>query len=93
MQNLTSLLLTLLGVLLFIWLLPALIWIVLIVAVVVIIYVNVQKAKYRKYMKDMEDSAQSFSEEFNSSYTHSGRSDIDSDVIDVEYTESEENES
>lgn len=93
MQNLGSLLLTLLGVILFIWLLPTLIWIVLIVAVVVLVYVNIQKAKYRKYMNDMEDAAQAFREDYTSTYKSKKTSSLDSDVIDVEYTESEENES
>lgn len=93
MQNLGSLLLTLLGVILFIWLLPTLLWIVLIVAVVVLVYVNIQKAKYRKYMNDMEDSAQGYREEYTSTYESKRSSSLDSDVIDVEYTESEDNES
>lgn len=93
MQNLGSLLLTLLGVILFIWLLPTLLWIVLIVAVVVLVYVNIQKAKYRKYMNDMEDASQDFREEYTSTYESKRSSSLDSDVIDVEYTESEDNES
>lgn len=92
MQNLGSLLLTLLGVILFIWLLPTLLWIVLIVAVVVLVYVNIQKAKYRKYMNDMEDASQDFREEYTSTYESKRSSSLDSDVIDVEYTESEDNE-
>lgn len=93
MQNLGSLLLTLLGVILFIWLLPTLLWIVLIVAVVVLVYVNIQKAKYRKYMNDMEDATQDFREEYTSTYESKRSSSLDSDVIDVEYTESEDHES
>lgn len=89
MQNLGSLLLACLGIIIFIWLLPALIWIVLIVAVIVIVYVNVQKAKYRKYMNDMEDSAQ----DYTSDYSESSSTNVhDSDIIDVEYTESEDSE-
>ncbi|NBK96873.1 MAG: hypothetical protein EOM50_02425 [Erysipelotrichia bacterium] len=91
MQNLSSLLLSIFGVILFIWLLPTFLWIILIVALVVIIYVNIQKMKYRKYMKDMEDMAEDYHEEYQDTYKHS--STIDSDVIDVEYTESEEKDS
>lgn len=93
MQNLGSLLLTLIGIILFIWLLPTLLWIVLIIAIVVLVYVNIQKAKYRKYMNDMEDAAQEFEEKYTSTYESRRSSSIDSDVIDVEYTESEDNES
>lgn len=90
MQNLGSLLLTIFGVILFIWLLPTLLWIIVIIGIVVFIYVNVQKAKYRNYMKDMEDASQDYTEEYTTTYESRSSSSKDSDVIDVEYTESEE---
>lgn len=41
----------------------------------------------------MEDAAQAFREDYTSTYKSKKTSSLDSDVIDVEYTESEENES
>ncbi len=95
MQNLTSLLLTILGIVLFITLLPALLWLFLILILVVVVYFVVQRARYRKYMEQMQDEfTKNFSQEdtFYENKQNQHRPNQD-DVIDVEFSESEEEES
>ena len=88
MRDISSILLTILGVALFIFFLPTLLWLLLILVVVIVVYVMYQKHKYNKYRNDfMEDSSQ------ETYYTSQNTNTSDDDVIDVEFSESEEDKS
>ena len=94
MQNLTSFVITILGILLFIALLPALMWLFLILIVVVVVFFFVQRARYRKYMEKMEEEyTRNFSQEDTFYQSNANQQRPNDDVIDVEYSESEEDES
>lgn len=77
------------GIILFIWLLPALLWFLLILIVGILAYVYYQKHKYNKYinefMKDTDFQEDSFTNE--NSHTNSS---VNEDIIDVEFSESED---
>ena len=87
MQNLASILLTVFGIIIFIALLPTLLWLLLIVVVVIVIYVSIQKMKYRKYMDNVEDE---YTNQQNEYYTNNTSTQHSDDVIDVEFSESED---
>lgn len=96
MRNFTSLLVTILGIFLFIALLPALMWLFLILIVGVVVYFFVQRARYRKYVERMEDEftrTYGQDESFFENPTQEHQRPNQEDVIDVEYSESEEDES
>lgn len=88
MKDLSSILLTIFGILLFIFFLPTLLWIILIVVAIVVCYIAYQKHKYTKYMNDFMENAE---EEYR--YNEKQSYSQDDNVIDVEFSESDEDES
>lgn len=89
MKELLNLVIFILGVALFIYLLPTLLWLAFVVLIVVTCYVIYQRYKYRHYQKEMEQMSDAF-EQTNYTSSNFTNQNIDSDVIDVEYSESEE---
>ena len=85
MRDIRALLITLLGVIIFIALLPTLLWLLAIVFVIFIIFLIYSRVKYRRMFRD----ATMFEEE---EYTNTRQRNIDPDVIDVEYTQKDEDE-
>lgn len=91
MKDIQSILITIIGIVLFITLLPTLLWLALIVAALVAVFVIYSRFKYKRYMKDVEKEFENAGYTQNTSSTFSKKdSRIKPDVIDVEYTEHEE---
>lgn len=86
-MQITSIILAVLGILLFIYLLPTLLWLAGLFIIVIIIVAVYQRHKVVKAMKEMEDRDKE-STTYTYTYTTSNRNE--DDVIDVEYKESEE---
>ena len=81
MRDLISLLLTVVGCVIFIQLLPALLWLFLIVMGIIFVYTIYQRYKFTQYQKTAQKTY----------YEDDGvKTEIKPDVIDVEFSESEE---
>lgn len=89
MQNIGSLLFTIFGIIIFIWLLPTLLWILAIVVLLVVIFVFYQKYKMAKYLKDVNEQMNEQMNQQDTYYSNTNTSSVD-DVIDVEFSEREE---
>lgn len=93
MNDLRTILISVIGVVIFIALLPALLWLFVIVMVLIAIFVIYSRIKYNRYMKDVQKE---FGESpfFNANGQEQPKQDnrIDKDVIDVEYTESDDDQ-
>lgn len=89
MNDLLSIFITVIGVLIFIAILPTLLWLILIIGVVVIAYVQYHKYKYKKMMDAVEKETQQAEEYYQNDYET--RNDYETkEIIDVEYTERED---
>lgn len=88
MNDIISLLLTIVGCLIFIQLLPALLWLFVIIMAAAFLYTTYQRYKYKQYQKQAQQQGQY--QEYNDHTTASTNGSVKADVIDVEYTESEE---
>lgn len=88
MRDIISLLLTVVGCLIFIQLLPALIWLFVVIMVAAFLYTTYQRYKYTQYQKQAQQRGQY--QEYNENTTTSTNGSVKSDVIDVEFSEREE---
>lgn len=87
MQDILSLILTIVGCIIFIQLLPALVWLFVMIMIIAFLYTTYQRYKYVRAQKEMQKNG-TYQQ---STYTNTNTSNTsNSDVIDVEYTESEE---
>lgn len=86
MKDIKSLLLAVLGIVLFIILLPTLMWLAFIVIILVVIFAVYMRVKYNRFMKNAQDQ---FTRYDNQEYGFKG-TPVNDDVIDVEYSEKED---
>ena len=92
MRDFRAVLIAILGVILFITLLPALLWLLVIILIIIAIFSIYSRIKYKRFMKNVQ---QDFDNDFFRENTGQDKKDhrIDPDVIDVEYSEKDEDES
>lgn len=93
MRDIRALLIMVLGVIIFIALLPALLWLFAIILILIANFAIYSRVKYRRMMKDAQEQ---FKDMYQDDYTNNRQNsnrNIDPDVIDVEYTEKEDDES
>ena len=86
MQDILSLVITILGCILFIQLLPYLFWLFLIIMAAAFVYTTYKRYTYRQYQKQNQQQYQAYEDPMKTTTNGS----VKSDVIDVEYSESEE---
>ncbi len=93
MEDIKAIILTVLGILLVIALLPYLFWLAIILAVVIIIVVIYSRYKINKYTRDFEQQTQDFNA-YQDTYQdpNMNQRPHDDDVIDVEYTQQEDDD-
>ena len=84
MRDLVSLLCTILGCIIFITLLPTLFWLFLILMFISFLFTIYNRYKYKQYQQNQSENTM-----YQSTQT-STNGNVKADVIDVEYTESEE---
>lgn len=86
MQNISSLLVTIFGIVIFIWLLPALLWLLAIIILLVVVFVFYQKYKVNQYLKN---NGTQFNQEEDTTYTYTQTHSTNQteDIIDVEFSE------
>lgn len=93
MRDIRALLIMVLGVIIFIALLPALLWLFAIILILIAIFAIYSRVKYLRMMKNAQEQ---FKDMYQDDYTNNRQNsnrNIDPDVIDVEYTEKEDDES
>lgn len=85
MREIVSLLMTVLGCILFIQLLPTLVWLFIIIMGIAFVYSTYQRYKYLQYQKKQKEQTMYYSDADTSV-----NREVKPDVIDVEFSESEE---
>lgn len=86
MKDVRAILIAIVGVIIFITLLPALLWLLVIILILVAIFSIYSRIKYNRFMKTVSHD---FDNDFFRDNTKADKR-IDPDAIDVEYSEKED---
>ncbi|MGL5540302.1 MAG: hypothetical protein ACRDBX_01575 [Erysipelotrichaceae bacterium] len=98
MRNISSIIVSFLGLMLFIWLFPALLWLAMIIVALILIGLAYLFFKVRRSQKEMQRQFEDMANEYTSydagsSYFYRESSgETNPDVIDVEYSVHDEEE-
>ncbi|OCN04791.1 hypothetical protein A4S06_10515 [Erysipelotrichaceae bacterium MTC7] len=90
MENLRKILVAILGVLIFIWLIPVFAWLFVLICIVGLVIYIYYRYRIRKMMNDDEYPYYRSKDAYEDERDDASGSRIDPDVIDVEYTERED---